>query len=167
MDAAHKTVRTLRRASSADNHGSTGKSRLRQSDRCHRRIAATQFRSHILAMSYTDPTKPPVERPRVEPEIIPPNARRGGGGFENLFVRVEESDDGFRRVQIKKIGPFTLAMILLGVGLAVGIVFLLLAGLVLLWIPIVILGILFALFSVSARDMWRRVQGFFGGRTGR
>jgi hypothetical protein len=115
-------------------------------------------------MSYTDPTKPPVERPRVEPEIIPPNARRGGGGFENLFVRVEESDDGFRRVQIKKIGPFTLAMILLGVGLAVGIVFLLLAGLVLLWIPIVILGILFALFSVSARDAWRRVQGFFGGR---
>jgi hypothetical protein len=55
-------------------------------------------------------------------------------------------------------------MILLGVGLAVGIVFLLLAGLVLLWIPIVILGIVFALFSVSARDAWQRVRGFFGGR---
>ncbi len=115
-------------------------------------------------MSYTDPTRPPVERPRVEPEIIPPNARRGGRrAFENIFVRVEESDDGIRRVQIKKLGPFTLALILLGIGLAVGIVFLLLAGLVLLWIPIVIVGILFALFSVSARDMWRRVQGWFGG----
>jgi hypothetical protein len=119
-------------------------------------------------MSYNDPTLPPVERPRVEPEIIPPNARRGGrGAFENMFVRVEESDDGIRRVQIKKLGPFTLALILLGIGLAVGIVFLLLAGLVLLWIPIVIIGILFALFSVSARDMWRRVQGWLGGRTGR
>ena len=119
---------------------------------------------HIWIMSYTDPTKPPVERPRVEPEIIPPHARRGGrGAFENLFVRVEEGDDGIRRVQIKKLGPFTLALILLGIGLAVGIVFLLLAGLVLLWIPIVIIGILFALFSVSARDLWQRVRGFLGG----
>ncbi len=119
-------------------------------------------------MSYTDPTKPPVERPRVEPEIIPPSASRrsGRGSFENLFVRIEEGDDGIRRVQIKKLGPFTLALILLGAGLAVGIVFLLLAGLVLLWIPIVIIGILFALFSVSARDMWGRVQGWFGGRAG-
>ena len=114
-----------------------------------------------------DDYRPRVERPRVEPEIIPPNARRGGrGAFENLFVRVEEGDDGIRRVQIKKLGPFTLALILLGIGLAVGIVFLLLAGLVLLWIPIVIIGILFALCSASARDMWQRVRGYFGGRRG-
>ncbi len=115
-------------------------------------------------MSYNDPTRPPVERPRVEPEIIPPNARRGGrGAFENIFVRVEEGDDGIRRVQIKKLGPFTLALILLGIGLAVGIVFLLLAGLVLLWIPIVIIGILFALFSISAGELWARVRGWIGG----
>ena len=113
-------------------------------------------------MSYTDPTKPPVERPRVEPEIIPPNARRGGGGFENLFVRVEEGDDGFRRVQIKKIGPFTLAMILLGVGLAVGIVFLLLAGLVGMTVSLAAVGASFAFFSTEAAgDTGVSVAGVF------
>jgi hypothetical protein len=128
------------------------------------RIARSAAPPHIAEMN--DDHRPRVERPRVEPEIIPPNARRGSrGAFENLFVRVEEGDDGIRRIQIKKLGPVTLALILLGVGLAVGIVFLLLAGLVLLWIPIVIIGILLALFSISAGELWARVRGFFGGRS--
>jgi hypothetical protein len=111
----------------------------------------------------TDNHRPHVERPRVEPEIIPPRAQQRRGGFESMFIRVEEGDDGIRRVYVKKPGTFTVAAILLALGLVAALVFALLSALVLLWIPIVIIGILFAVFSVSARDLWRRVQGFFGG----
>ena len=73
-------------------------------------------------------------------------------------------DDGIRRVYLKKPGPFTVVLILLAAGAVAALFFLLLAGLMLLWIPLIIAGILFAVFSISARDLWGRVQGWFGGR---
>jgi len=118
-------------------------------------------------MSNDDSRKPRVERPRVEPEIIPPNAqsRRGArGGFDSVFIRVEEGDDGIRRVHLKKPGPFTIVVVLLAVGLVVALFFVVLSALMLLWIPLVIVGILFALFSGSALNAWQRVRGWFGGR---
>lgn len=122
-------------------------------------------------MSINDPNdpryhQPRVERPRVEPEIIPPNAqsRRGtGGGFDSIFIRVEEGTDGIRRVQLKKPGPFTIIALLLGAGLVVALFFIVLAGLMLLWIPLTIAGILFALFTSSGRNMWQRIRGWWGG----
>ena len=112
-------------------------------------------------------TEPRVERPRVEPEIIPPNASssRGGtrGGFESIFVRVEESDDGIRRIHLKKPGPFTIIGLLLAAGVAVALFFVVLAGLVLLWIPLVIAGVVFALFSGRARETMQRLRGWWSG----
>ena len=130
----------------------------------------------MSAMSINDPndpryTRPRVEHPRVEPEIIPPNARsrHGGtgggggtrGGFDSLFIRVEEGADGIRRVTLKRPGPFTIIALLLGAGLVVALFFVVLAGLMLLWIPLTIAGILLALFSRSGRDMWQRVRGWW------
>lgn len=106
---------------------------------------------------------PRVERPRVEPEIIPPGAQSRQRGFDSLFVRVEEGDDGIRRIYLKKPGPFTIALILLAAGTLGVLFFVLLAGLMILWIPLVVIGILFAMFSGSARDWWSRVTGWFGG----
>ena len=114
-------------------------------------------------MPSSDPNAPRPERPRVEPEIIPPRDRSRRGGFDSLFIRVEEGDDGIRRVYVKRPGPFVIALILLAIGLVAALFFALLSALVLLWIPIVIIGILFAVFSVSAHDLWRRVQGWWGG----
>jgi hypothetical protein len=118
-------------------------------------------------MTHRDPANPRVERPRVEPEIIPPNARQDrqpGGSFENIFIRVEEGDDGIRRFTLKRPGPFTIALMLLGAGLAVAIMMVLLAGLVLLWIPPIV-GVLFALFSGRARNALSSVSGWWrGGR---
>jgi hypothetical protein len=109
------------------------------------------------------PNAPRVERPRVEPEIIPPRSRgNAGGSFDSIFVRVEEGPDGIRRVYLKRPGPLTIVLILLAAGLAVAIVFLLLSALVLLWIPLVIAGIAFAMFSGHVRDGWQRVQGWLG-----
>ena len=126
-------------------------------------------------MSINDPndprfTRPRVEHPRVEPEIIPPGAqsRQGGrygarGGFDSIFIRVDEGADGIRRVTLKRPGPFTIIALLLGAGLVVALFFVVLAGLMLLWIPLTIAGILFALFSSSGRDMWQRVRGWWSG----
>lgn len=124
-------------------------------------------------MSINDPndpryTRPRVEQPRVEPEIIPPDAssRRGrasGGGFDSIFVRVEEGDDGIRRVTLKRPGPFTIIALLAAAGLIVALFFVVLAGLVLLWIPLTIAGVLLALFSSSGRQMLQRLRGWWGG----
>jgi hypothetical protein len=106
-----------------------------------------------------EPDRPRAERPRSEPEIIPPgeDARRRGG-FESVFIHVEEGPDGVRRVTLKRPGPFAIVLILLGIGLAVALFFVVLSALVLIWIPIVIVGILFALFSGTARHYWDRLQ---------
>ncbi len=113
------------------------------------------------------PDRPRAEQPRVEPEIIPPgeDARARRGGFESVFIHVEEGPDGVKRVHLKKPGPFTIVMILLGIGLAVALFFVVLSALVLLWIPIVIIGILFAMFSTAGRQYWQRIQSWWrGGR---
>lgn len=114
-----------------------------------------------------EPDRPRVERPRHEPEIIPPgeDARRRRGGFESVFIHVEEGSDGIRRMSLKRPGPFTIVLILLGVGLAVALFFVVLSALVLLWIPIVIIGILFAMFSTAGRQYWHRIRSWWrGGR---
>ncbi|MDT3684837.1 MAG: hypothetical protein RO009_07335 [Pseudorhodoplanes sp.] len=114
----------------------------------------------------TEPDRPRAEQPRYEPEIIPPGEDvRRRGSFESIFIHVEEGPDGIRRMSLKRPGPFTIALILLGVGLVVALFFVVLSALVLLWIPIVIAGILFAMFSTAGRQYWRRIQSWWrGGR---
>ncbi len=105
-----------------------------------------------------------VEYPRAEPEILPPRGRsREGARFDSLFVRIEEGEDGIRRVHLKRPGPFTIAALLCGAGLAVALALLVLSALMLLWIPVLIFGILIALFSGSATHYWRRIKGAFRG----
>lgn len=112
-----------------------------------------------------EPDRPRAEQPRYEPEIIPPgeDARRRGG-FESVFIHVEEGPDGVKRVSLKRPGPFTIVLILLGVGLVVALFFVVLSALVLLWIPIVIAGILLAMFSSVGRDYWQRIQSWWRAR---
>jgi len=99
-------------------------------------------------MAY-DPNRP--ERPRAEPEIIPPdrgdqgNWRRTpwrGGGFEDIR--------GTHRVYVGRIGPFGIALLLLAVAAIVGILMIAVLGAVLIWIPVlagaIVLAALFRLF---------------------
>lgn len=112
-----------------------------------------------------EPDRPRAETPRYEPEIIPPGEEaRGRTTFESVFVRVEEGEDGIRRVTLKRPGPFTIILILLAIGLVVALLFVVLSALVLIWIPIAIAGILFALFSGTARQYWQRVQSWWQAR---
>jgi len=119
-------------------------------------------------MSYNDDSNPRPERPRFEPEIIPPGRESDHGGsrgtrFSGMWYTIEEDENGFRRVQFKRPGTFQIILMVLAAGLVVALFFVVLSALVLLWIPLAIAGILYALFTSSGRQMWQRVQGWFGG----
>lgn len=115
-------------------------------------------------MSDNNPLDRGPERPRQEPEIIPPG-RDGGpdADLSAIWIRVEERD-GVRRVYLKRPGPFSILLGLAMIGLVAAVVLVLLAGIVLIWIPVVVAVILFALFSVSLRSYWQRLQLWWAGR---
>jgi Flp pilus assembly protein TadB len=102
--------------------------------------------------------KRPPEQSRSEPEIIPPGFdehwRREPPG---MWVRIDEHD-GVRRVVIGQPGPTTIVLGLLVLCLIAGIAFLVVAGLLLLWIPVVIAGILIALATAAIRHHSRLLR---------
>ena len=77
------------------------------------------------------------ERPRVEPEIIPPGRRgpydRGYGGPPFGFTPMR----GTQRIYVGRIGPFGFALILLIAGFLAAVLLLILIGAALIWIPVV------------------------------
>ena len=91
----------------------------------------------------TDSSNQP-ERPRAEPEIIPPD-RHGR--------RPWPSDYGFtqthstHRVYVGRIGPLGFVLAMLIVGLLGGVLVLLLIGAALIWIPLVVAFALVATIS--------------------
>jgi hypothetical protein len=86
----------------------------------------------------TDNTTP--ERPRVEPEIIPPDrGRRSGWSGET------------GRIYVRRIGPFGIVMITVALAVITALVVVLLLGAFLLWIPFLV-----ALLVVAAISRWLR-----------
>jgi hypothetical protein len=91
----------------------------------------------------TNPGDEP-ERPRAEPEIIPPD-RSGqsdwryspwrAGGFGGARAT--------QRVYVTRVGPFGIALLLLAIAAIVAIILIAALGAVLIWIPIVAVVIVF------------------------
>jgi hypothetical protein len=91
------------------------------------------------------------ERPRVEPEIIPPDR----GGRQSNWRQPLWRTDGFtqtrgtHRIYVARLGPFGLALLLLAIAALVVFVLITVLGVVLIWIPVVavviIIGALFRL----------------------
>jgi hypothetical protein len=101
-------------------------------------------------------------RPRAEPEIIPPG--RDEHGPAGVFVRID-GQEGVRRVVITRPGWPAIILGLLIVGFIAALAFLAMAGLLLIWIPILVGGILLALLSGAIRRRWRRLRAWWvGGR---
>ena len=93
---------------------------------------------------------PPSNRPRAEPEIIPPGAPlppHGDGPFNARFTQ---------RIYIARPGPFGLLLVALAVIIIAAVILLLLVGAVLIWIPVVGLMIAVAIVSGLVRSRWRR-----------
>jgi hypothetical protein len=91
------------------------------------------------------------ERPRSEPEIIPPG-RNGGprhGYTQNGYTQMH----GAQRIYIGRIGPFGFALIMLVVGLLAAILLLALIGAALIWIPVVAVLVIIAAISGILRRL--------------
>jgi hypothetical protein len=73
---------------------------------------------------------PDAKRPRVEPEIIPPgkpDPRSRGSSFDGR---------GTQRIYVAQVGPFGFAMVAFVVALVLALVFLLLLGAFVIFIPL-------------------------------
>jgi hypothetical protein len=94
---------------------------------------------------------PAGEKPRVEPEIIPPGdaAARWGGS-------PDWSSGATHRVYVAKIGPFGFFLIALAVAALAVLVLVLILGAFLLWIPIA--GLLLAAAVLSGLLRGRRLR---------
>jgi hypothetical protein len=95
---------------------------------------------------------PPPERPKVEPEIIPPG-QRGPHPRGANWVWTSSGRAQGRTVRFETRGPLALVMVLLMLGLGSAFVLAILLGLVLLWIPVSI--------AIAVAILW---SFFFRGR---
>jgi Flp pilus assembly protein TadB len=104
------------------------------------------------------------ERPKREPEIIPPD--RAGRQPEGARVTWTEFDDGYRvhRIYVARPGLPAIILGLLILGAIAALVFLVVAGVVLLWLPILIGGIVLALLAGALRYRWRRLRAWWQSR---
>jgi hypothetical protein len=91
----------------------------------------------------TDDSTPP-ERPRVEPEIIPPDR---GGRQPDWRRSPWGSGGGIRgtqRIYVGRIGPFGVALLILAIAAIAAIILIAVLGAVLIWIPVVAVLVLIA-----------------------
>ena len=102
-----------------------------------------------------DPDQP--ERPRVEPEIIPPDRSPRRPDWREQAWRQQTwqpffstAADETHRIYVAKLGPLGVALLILLIGVIAAVILLALVGAVLIWIPVVALlvaiGALFRLF---------------------
>jgi hypothetical protein len=86
------------------------------------------------------------ERPRSEPEIIPPGQR---GGPRYGYTR----DYGAQRIYITRMGPLGFALMMLVIGLFATALLLILIGAAFIWIPVAAVFLIAAAIS----GLWRRL----------
>lgn len=92
------------------------------------------------------------ERPRAEPEIIPP--QRDSGRRPDWPPSYGYSEmRGTQRVYVGRIGPFGFVLLMLVVGLLAGVLLLTLIGAALIWIPVVALFLVVAAIAGLLRRL--------------
>jgi hypothetical protein len=100
----------------------------------------------------------PPDRPRFEPEIIPPErGDRRQNRHSHVWMWVADRE-GMRQANVALPGPFTIFLALALVALVVGGILLLVLGAVLIWIPIFVLAVGALLIAAAARQYWWRFR---------
>jgi hypothetical protein len=101
-----------------------------------------------------------AERPRSEPEIIPPN-RSGGRG--RIWASVDEHADS-HRVYVAQPGPFTIILALGVLGLIALVMLIVLLSVALVWIPVVIVLVATLVLSLTFSRYWQRFRQWIARR---
>jgi hypothetical protein len=99
---------------------------------------------------------PAGEKPRAEPEIIPPDRgdrqlRSGAAG-----IRVFLSGGGGRYIYVARLGPLGMVVLALMIGILFAITLVLVLGAFLIWIPLVGLLVAAAIVSSLLRAYFRQ-----------
>ncbi|MBX6424604.1 MAG: hypothetical protein IRZ09_01565 [Variibacter sp.] len=98
------------------------------------------------------------ERPRAEPEIIPPDRARGRPEGDGLFVFVEDRE-GVRRIHVARPGPLSFILAFVVAGLALAAILLVAFGVVVVLVPVIALAAAALLGYAYLRGTWRRLRG--------
>ncbi|RAI41370.1 hypothetical protein [Rhodoplanes roseus] len=121
-----------------------------------------------MSQNRSDESRPDrSERPRAEPEIIPPGApdprpadrEAGPEGFPGAVFITVDQDGRTRYTKIEPPGPLSIAVGLLVLGAIVGAILLVALGMVLFWVPVIVVTIAVLLFSSYLKAVWRRFMG--------
>ena len=107
-------------------------------------------------MTDRNPRNSGPDRPRSEPEIIPPG-QRDRRDPSHVFISIDENG-GTRRVYIAQPGPFTIILALAIIGLIGVVVLIVLLSVALIWIPVVIALVAAFVASVTFRHWLRRFR---------
>jgi hypothetical protein len=102
------------------------------------------------------PPKAQSEKPRSEPEIIPPERVEGkttrGAPRMQIFVDTH----GTERVYVARLRPLGIILLALTIGILSAVVFIVLLGALFIWIPIVVLGGAAAIIAGLLRGYFHR-----------
>jgi hypothetical protein len=79
------------------------------------------------------------ERPRLEPEIIPPARGRRGSDWQQYVWYSQAPRTETHRLYVTRLGPFGMAALMLIIGIVIAVILLATIGAILVWIPILAL----------------------------
>jgi len=80
-----------------------------------------------------------TERPRLEPEIIPPARGRRGADWQQYVWQSQGPRTETHRIYVTRLGPFGMAALMLVIGIVIAVILLATIGAILVWIPILAL----------------------------
>ena len=99
---------------------------------------------------------PQGEKPRSEPEIIPPDRAERRTARGTPRTRVFINAHGTERVYATKLGPLGIILAVLTTGILSAVMLILLFATFLIWVPLVIFFIAGAIISGLLRTYFRR-----------
>jgi Flp pilus assembly protein TadB len=115
-------------------------------------------------MSHDQDSDRGARRPRIEPEIIPPD-RNGNPPRDQRMTWTVHGGDGVHRIYVMRPSLPSVILALLVLGAIALLAVLAVAGMVLLWLPILIGAIVVALLAGAIRYRWRRLRSWLSKRS--
>ena len=99
---------------------------------------------------------PAGEKPRSEPEIIPPDSGDRQSRSSAEGIRVFLDGGGVRRIYVARLGPLGIFVLVLMIGILFAMMLVLVLGAFLIWIPLVGLLVAAAIVSSLLRAYFRQ-----------